>query len=157
HFTAAFESPGGYDNPNLGPYLDSKGIPTIGIGLNLNALDTTTKTALAADVRAFYSAQAANHVPGYTNIDNFNDNQVINMLKTQAQNAGSGNQGQDALTKADAQALFNQVYAKHEQAAQAAVGVPVPSNVLWVLTDIDFNVKGGVASFTNLLTDIRAS
>jgi GH24 family phage-related lysozyme (muramidase) len=159
HFTAAFESPGGYDNPNLGAYLDSKGIPTIGIGLNLNALDSSTKSQLAADVRSFYSTQAANNVPGYTNIDNQTDTQVINMLKTQASQAGAGGQGQDALTKADAQALFNTVYAKHQQAAATAIGQSVwdslPSNVQWVLTDIDFNT-GSVAAFKGLLGDLQA-
>jgi hypothetical protein len=160
HFTAAFESPGGYDNPNLGAYLDSKGIPTIGIGLNLNALNPTTKTSLATDVRSFYGTQAANGVAGYTNIDNLNDNQVINMLKTQAQTAGAGGQGQDALTKTDAQALFDAVYAKHQQAATAAVGQAtwdtLPAGVQWVLTDIDFNV-GSVTGFHNLLADLTAS
>jgi hypothetical protein len=61
-------------------------------------------------------------VAGYINIDNLTDTQVINMLKTQAQQAGAGGQGQDALTKADAQALCNTLYAKHQQAAAAAVG-----------------------------------
>jgi hypothetical protein len=98
-------------------------------------------------------------VPGYTNIDNQTDTQVINMLKTQASQAGAGGQGQDALTKADAQALFNTVYAKHQQAAATAIGQSVwdslPSNVQWVLTDIDFNT-GSVAAFKGLLGDLQA-
>jgi GH24 family phage-related lysozyme (muramidase) len=158
HFTAAFESRGGYDNPNLAPYLDSKGIPTIGIGLNLNTLDPTIKATLAADVRAYYSVQAANNVRGYKNIDSLTDDQVITMLKTQARLAGHVRHAQAALTVADAQDLFNTVYAQHVQDATAAVGQTVwdslPANIQWVLTDIDFNV-GSVATFPSLLADLQ--
>src|SRR5262249_36508117 len=156
HFTAAFESPGGYDHPNLGAHLDSKGIPTIGIGLNLNTLSSTIRSELADDVRDFYHNQAANHVPGYTNIDNLRDNQVINMLRSQAQAAGPGNQGQDALTTADAQALFNEVYTNHENAVIADIGQAtwnsLGNNIHLVLPDVHFNIG---TSFTRLLSDLQ--
>jgi hypothetical protein len=64
------------------------------------------------------------------------------------------------FTTTDAQTLFQTVYAQHQQAAIAAVGQTLwnslPTNVQWVLTDIDFNVAGGVASFHNLLADLQA-
>jgi hypothetical protein len=159
HFTAAFESRHGYDQPNLGPYLDSRGIPTIGIGLNLNTLDPTTMSQLAAAVRTFYAARTAQHDTNYHNIDKLTDGQVINMLKTQARALG-GKQGRDALTTADAQALFDSVYAEHAQDAEAAIGQTLweslPASVQWTLTDIDFNT-GSITNFPQLVADVQAS
>ena len=158
-FTAIFESPGGYNDPTtLGPYLDSVNIPTIGIGINLTAIDSPTnssiKGALATAVRTYYHGLAANHASGYMNIDTYNDDRVITMLKNQAIAAGKGNQGPTAMTTADAKHLFDVLYQTHEDAAKAALGKTVPSNVLWVLTDIRYNL-GSLSMFPHLLADLK--
>ena len=160
HFTAAFESPGGYDNPNLAPYLDNANPPnpTIGLGLNLNALEPAVEAALAADVRTYY--QAHSNMPPYNNTDTskLTDDQVIQMLRNQAE---AGN-APPAITTEDAQALYGTTYATAQQTAIAFVGqsswTNLSSTAQIALTDIAFNIGANrIGNFNNLRADLQAA
>jgi len=157
HFTAAFEIKGGYDNPDpakLQPYLVPSGDnkpphPTIGIGLDLvTGLDKTIKKDLAADVRAYYLAHY------HTDLSKMSDDQIIDMLKKQAQPNGGAKQ---ALTAQNAQDLYKLTYDKAQNRAIKFVGQNAWNNLSStariVLTDIAFN---GIGGFKNLKTDLQA-
>jgi hypothetical protein len=142
HFTAAFESPGGYDNPNLKPYLDTAKHPTIGIGINLDSISGIVMKTLVGDVKANRS--------GWKNLSAV---AVINRLKLEAHQKNAP----ASLTISQAQQLFILAYKQAESAARSFVGVNVWKNNLsrtaqWALTDLAFNAggNGGLTGFTQL-------
>nr|AGC71849.1 hypothetical protein [uncultured bacterium A1Q1_fos_1877] len=144
HYTAVFETPGGYDNPRTDAYLDKVGVATIGIGLNLNALFPEVKVALAASVRAYYAEHALGDLSGSS------DDEIIQLLKTQA----TAHLDKEVISAPDAKLHFDVTYKKHAQMVKALVTNTVPSNVMTVLVDINFN--SGLSSWPTLLSIVRA-
>jgi hypothetical protein len=103
-----------FEGDSLTPYLDSKGIPTIGVGINLTAVAADLAAPLAAAVRGYYASQYHD-----TSLKTKTDGQVIAMLVAQAK-AGLKRQ---AISTADDLALFNIAYNDHRKIAIAVVGL----------------------------------
>jgi GH24 family phage-related lysozyme (muramidase) len=140
-FIASFEGDRVY------PYLDSAGIPTIGVGINLNSIGGTLEAHLAADVRAYYLANYGQDLSAST------DAQIMTMLRNQAQ---AGNTTQ-AISATDDQALFNESYQQHAQIAQNAIGAAWSSLSVMeqvAIVDIVYNV-GSLAGFPSLVTALQ--
>jgi hypothetical protein len=154
-FTGAFESPGGYNNPVLYPYLDSQGVPTISHGVNLeevqnNPADAEVKQALADDVRAYYLTQGV-FLTG-------SDDDIIDMLINESLPfSRNGPHAPTALTVAEALDVFNVAYSLHQNAAMAYVGSNwslLSSDAQWAITDLTYNAN--ISSFVSLQSDLRA-
>ncbi|MGQ0634057.1 MAG: hypothetical protein ACT4QC_05590, partial [Planctomycetaceae bacterium] len=132
------------------PYLDTKGIPTIGVGINLNTVSGTIATNLANAVKAFYAAKVAAKVPGYTDISKYSTSQVISLLKSQAGVASkTEKRALDAITEQDALNLFETAYNNATASAISYVGAAtwnaLTEKARIVLIDLAYNVGKGVA------------
>lgn len=149
HYTATFETTGGYDNPRLDPYIDTPQaqVPTIGIGLNLTALIPTVKQGLAAAVRAYFPTA----VPA--DFANKTDNEIIQSLIARA---FAGNH-QPVHEAGEAQRLYRLAYDYHTERALRLVGGPQTYEVTSVLIDIQYNSAGGLAGYTSLLKVVNAA
>ncbi|MFO0950516.1 MAG: CARDB domain-containing protein [Isosphaeraceae bacterium] len=157
HFTAAFENTGGYDKPVLHAYNDTAAPPkpTIGTGLNLEALYPDVKVALAAAVRSYYAGLTAPVKAVYNahlgNPTNKTDAQIVSSLKTQAINEDTT----QVISKEQAIDLFEKTYAHHrDNVVTALAGAVVKPHVFWVLVDIDYNAS--IGSWTGLLAAVKA-
>ncbi len=102
-----------FEGDSLSPYLDSKNIPTIGVGLNLASLSSDMVAPLAADVRSYYASQYHDN-----SLKTMTDKQVIAMLANQA----LAHVSRPAISAAADQALFNQSYLDHQKIAIAGLG-----------------------------------
>ena len=140
-FIASFEGDRVY------PYLDSAGIPTIGVGINLNSIGGALETHLAADVRAYYLANYGQDLSSST------DAQIITMLRNQAQ-VGTTTQ---AISAADDQTLFDEAYQQHAQIAQTAIGTAWSSLSVMeqvAIVDIVYNL-GSLVAFPSLVKALQ--
>jgi hypothetical protein len=129
---------GNFEGDSLRPYLDSNGIPTIGIGINIPAQIKTVKIkkgkksesktvitalglALAQDVRTY------NHRP-----KSESDLQVLDWLQSQAKEHHwtTAAQRPAFISEANDGALFNQAFESFISTAQQSVGGPQAFNAL---------------------------
>jgi GH24 family phage-related lysozyme (muramidase) len=95
-------------------YLDSKKIPTIGVGINLNTVNGTIKEHLADAVRAFY-------LQTYKKNLSSDDTKVIEMLKGHAYAKAERN----AISQTDVNTLFQEVLPKFQKIARDTLGASV--------------------------------
>ena len=91
-----------FEGEILYPYRDQKGIPTIGVGINLKTLASDVKADLAQSVRTYYLKYYGKRLSK-------NDDAVISMLKQQAMPEGSKRHAPIALTEPDSQRLLVEV------------------------------------------------
>jgi len=153
-FVKAFETDIRY------PYLDPKGIPTIGVGINLTEIETpfpkmspdyfVLQQHLAADVIAYYSAMS--ELPSYRVIYNRirNDTgvysyKVVQLLENQALQEVK----KIALFVGDDDSLFAEAYGLRQKAAQQILGSTWDNlSARERITPIDqlYNSKGGIFS-----------
>ncbi|MGD9644688.1 MAG: hypothetical protein AB7U73_03185 [Pirellulales bacterium] len=99
------------------PYL-SGGVPMIGLGINLNTLDSYMEHVVATYVRGYYKSAYGQTLSG-------SDTSIINMLKTQAY-TGSTKQ---AFTARQDQSLFNLDYQRRMAVGEAALGKTIWSRI----------------------------
>lgn len=108
---------GSFEGDALYPYLKN-GNPTIGMGLNLNALDLDTEHLVASAVRSYYQQAYGQKLTG-------SDASIILMLITQAY-SGSTKQ---AISAAQGESLFAATYPDRQAIAEAALGKSIWSRV----------------------------
>ena len=114
----------------LHPYKDSKGIPTIGVGVNLKTVSGTTRHDLAKAVRAYYKSHYSTpKVAAYT------DGQVIAMLRSQA-----GPHARQASSASNDKVVFKDAYNEHLKIAQSVVGTALNSFAQVAIVDLVYNV-----------------
>jgi GH24 family phage-related lysozyme (muramidase) len=123
-FVAAFEG------SRASAYLDSEGIPTIGIGINLNSISGTLKSEVADAVRAYYLANYPRE-----NIATKTDDQIILMLRVQALT----NQRKAVLTDADIDSLFETTIARFETMIDG-LGLGLSTRQRIAMIDLAYNV-----------------
>jgi GH24 family phage-related lysozyme (muramidase) len=95
-------------------YLDTKKIPTIGVGINLNTVNGTIKQHLADAVRAYYKKT-------YNKNLSSDDTKIIEMLKGHAR-AG---QERNAISQTDVNRLFQEALPKYLKIARDTLGASV--------------------------------
>ncbi len=137
-----------WEGDSLSPYLDPN-VPTIGVGINLTSLSAAVKSSLAADVRAYYTANDKK-----PNIAEYTGTQVIILLKSLASTAGTSTNvpALQAISTDDDQSLFDQAYkqyADRAKASLASVWDSLGNQAQIAITDLVYNagsVWPGVAS-----------
>jgi len=137
------------------PYLDnaSPRQPTIGVGINLNAVGGAFMTELAGDVRSYYQSQGNNSWNSLT------DAQVIAKLKAEAKPYGAVIHAPVALSSDDDDALSQERVATFAASAQTKLGAAwdnLNSYVQVAAIDLNYNVKGGLGAFPTFVSDLQA-
>lgn len=140
-FIVAFET-SGKNYPY--PYKDGKGIPTIGIGINLMAMSAKVQSDLVIAVRRFFAAQAKLKTPigkKYAAIKLGTDGQIVAMLQKWAKGQPPSGVSADGKTKitlavtdpaidaAGVEQTFQDAYAEHAATARKDLGAVAWSNV----------------------------
>ncbi len=171
-----------FEGLRLWPYLDSKNIPTLGYGINLNlgsiqsiaGLETALVTAVANYVTANPTTVNAQLKKLIVNGVASNANAVITELAREARANGSSTgqpvsrTGLDVITAEDASSVFGIAYAVKAAAAQKAFTAFKPKGIdnqttPWdqltmgeqiTLIDIQFNTVTGITGFPALLSAI---
>ncbi len=108
---------GSFQGDELFPYL-SNGVPTIGLGINLNTLDSYMEHIVASYVRGYYKSAYGQTLSG-------SDASIINMLKVQAFAGGKT----PAISKANDQSLFALTYPDRQAPAKQALSEYIWSQV----------------------------
>ena len=100
---------GSFQGDELFPYLKD-GVPTIGLGINLNTLDSYMEHIVASYVRGYYKSAYRQTLTG-------SDAAIIAMLKVQAYSGGHT----AAISKANDQSLFALTYPDRQGPAKQAL------------------------------------
>jgi GH24 family phage-related lysozyme (muramidase) len=129
-------------------YLDSKNIPTIGVGINLNTVSGQLKTDLLKDVRSYY-------LTVYGKTLSSHDATVMSMLRTQAANHAK----KQVITANQDQALFQETEEKYAGIAQNALptvwsSLNAPQQVAMI--SVAFNL-GSFHDFPTMVAAMNAS
>jgi hypothetical protein len=101
---------------SLAPYKNAQGVPTIGVGIDLNTVSGQTKADLAAAVRAYYLANYSKTLG--------DDDAVIALLIKQARPLTAKRPAPQAITANDDAVLFNDDIAASAALASEEVGSP---------------------------------
>ena len=141
------------------PYLDTnkEKLPTIGYGINLTTVTGAIKTLLVRSVKEYYashySAQIQAGIPGYSDVSNMSETQVVNMLLGQARRATVASPALKAITESDALELLDLAYKQAYEGAANVLGVTawgrITEKARIVLADIAYNAGIGKPATTN--------
>jgi len=139
-----------FEHPVAHAYLDSGGVPTIGIGLNLRTATGTIMTTLATDVQNYYAAHTG--TSPYRNISSYSPAQIKSLLISQAP---LQSKAPVVLYSADIQTLFAQAtLPQYETNAQRALGSSWPTDRLAQVALTDLQYQGALySSIVSALTN----
>lgn len=129
-----------FEGTRTAAYLDGRGIPTIGIGLNLTTVSGPILDTLAADVKDYYAQNAG--TPPYHDISGLSSSQVRSMLVAQAR---QGRRAPQVLTVPEVEDLFViSTLPTYESAARTTLGDAWPTDTLAQAALVDLRYQGAL-------------